>query len=390
MASSGKDRHGKTPLARTETPPAPERPPQAGLNQQKPGKFMQNPNSSRQRLKDLDSFVIRFLKERGVDAAHAYHSAPIEADGSERAFFRIGHENCGHTFVAVLNHPATPFLRRENRAYLNIGKHLRGKGVPVPEILKWDLEKGLFLVEDMGNLRLHDAPSGENRARAVREEVLSALLLMQVRGAVGFDPAWCCQTEQYDLECMRRHESGYFRDEFVSRYLGLDATRHTLDPAFDHLALSASKAGAPFFMHRDFQSRNILMGPGGPAFVDWQGGRLGPPGYDLASFLLDPYSGLSESARKGLYEFYLDKLRRHYPGEAERLQETYPYLAVQRNLQILGAFAFLTLVRRKPFFEAFIPAAGLSLLRSLLALKDPRLDNLTRLMESTRGVWGGE
>jgi hypothetical protein len=41
-------------------------------------------------------------------------------------------------------------------------------------------------------------------------------------------------------------------------------------------------------------------------------------------------------------------------------------LALQRNLQILGAFAFLSKVRRKPFFAQFLGPA-LDSLRGLLA-----------------------
>jgi hypothetical protein len=186
---------------------------------------------------------------------------------------------------------------------------------------------------------------------------------------------------------MRRYESDYFREAFLEGFLGLTPTPRGLEEAFEHLAAAASTADAGFFLHRDFQSRNILVMDRGAGFVDWQGGRLGPLGYDLASFLIDPYLDLFETDRERLYNGYVDRLRSYDPGLVGRFEETYPYLAVQRNLQILGAFAFLTRVRNKPFFRAFIPRAGKRLVRLLSDLKEPRLRILTEVLEETRSRW---
>ena len=113
-------------------------------------------------------------------------------------------------------------------------------------------------------------------------------------------------------------------------------------------------------------------------------------GYDLASFLIDPYLGLSETERKRLYNGYLDRLRDHDPSRAGRFEQTYPYLTVQRNLQVLGAYAFLSRVRKKPFFLAYIPPAARTLQRLLTELGDPRLRPLRDVVEGTRGQWDRE
>ena len=72
---------------------------------------------------------------------------------------------------------------------------------------------------------------------------------------------------------MRQYESDYFREAFLGRYLGWTGPVSELDRAFDHMAARASRAGAGFFLHRDFQSRNILVTGDRIGFVDWQGGR---------------------------------------------------------------------------------------------------------------------
>lgn len=350
---------------------------------------MEHPDSIHTQLEGLAPFVALFFESRGVPGPSDFNAFPIQADGSNRSFFRIRHPSHNQTFIAVLNPPLSPFPARENTAYLKIGKHLRRQGAPIPEIFQWDLEAGCFLVEDMGDLRLQEALSAEDRPQELEEDVLKALLNMQLRGAEGFNPSWCCQTSHYDRKCMRQFESDYFRDAFLSQYIGLDRDLHELETPFVHLASMAAGAEAGFFMHRDFQSRNVLITDKGPAFVDWQGGRMGPLGYDLASFLLDPYAGRSEAHGKRLYLFYLEMLRDRYGTKVQSFEDTFPYLAIQRNLQILGAFGFLSRVRGKKFFETYIPAAALSLLRLLEELKDPRLDPIISTMESTRRLWAG-
>jgi len=348
---------------------------------------MPSTGSSRRPGRGFSSFVSKYLEECGRPPVREGDAVPIPADGSQRRFFRFGAGSKGVSVIAVENPPTTPFFRRENVAYLKIGRHLASRGVPVPRIHRWDLEKGWFVVEDLGDARLQDMTGGEGRGGPLYEQVLEALFHMQVRGARDFDTAWCCQTERYDLSLMRRYESDYFKEAFLKGYLGLPALRGKLDPAFDHLAAAAMQAGARFFLHRDCQSRNILVTGDRVAFVDWQGGRLGPLGYDLASLLIDPYARLSPSERTRLYRFYLELLRDHDPAWLGPFEETYPYLALQRNLQILGAFAFLSRVRRKPFFEAFIPPAFRSLESGLKRLSDPGLQPLSALLDSVPRPW---
>jgi aminoglycoside/choline kinase family phosphotransferase len=181
---------------------------------------------------------------------------------------------------------------------------------------------------------------------------------------------------------MRRYESDYFLESFIIRYLEMGPDTSALEGAFEHLAQTAALAGKRCFLHRDFQSRNIMVTEQGLGILDWQGARLGPPAYDLASLLIDPYAGLSGDAQHEIYSYYLELLRATLPEEADSFEESYPYLALQRNLQILGAFSFLTRSRGKSYFEAYIPGAVSTLRRILEDLNDPDLSPLSDLADS--------
>ncbi|MFH1240738.1 MAG: phosphotransferase [Pseudomonadota bacterium] len=332
---------------------------------------------------EIELFIRRFLEKRGREI-EGLRFEPLPADGSRRLFWRIHLADGGPTFVAMANPPADPTAKRENYAYLMIGSHLHRKGIPVPEIHSYVLDRGWFIMEDLGKTRLQDILASNQDPLPLYEQVLEHLFRLQLDGARDFDTGWCCQTERYDRTVMRRYESNYFREAFLSGYLGLKGELAGLDAPFNHLTETALKADGGFFLHRDFQSRNIIVSEGYIGIVDWQGGRLGPLGYDLASLLIDPYSDLSLEHRSELYERYVLMINDHNAGWTDSFRRYYPYLSIQRNLQILGAFSYLTKTMKKGHFEAYIPPALRNLKELLLRVSDPELSPLRDLVRDLR------
>lgn len=323
----------------------------------------------------MKAFVREFLGEPGV-------FSPVAGDGSKRVFWRIGDPKSGLSYIAVENAPTDDFSKRENAAYLYIGRHLRDKGLPLPEIYRFDLDTGWFIVEDFGEVSLQIASQKERERLAYYLPVVEILFQQQTRGSEGFDTAWTCQTETYDRHVMRRYEAEYFKEAFLGIYHGLDEDRPELESSFEHLIEEAGKAEARFFLHRDFQSRNIMIKGKSIGILDWQGGRLGPLGYDLASLLIDPYTRLPDQEKEELYNAYRRMLRRKEPQQLPSFERSFPYLAIQRNLQILGAFSFLSRVRGKTYFEPYIPGALESLRNLLEEVKDANLSSLRALVKA--------
>ena len=323
----------------------------------------------------LTAFVQEFLGEPGS-------FSPIAGDGSNRTFWRIHYAQSSYSCIAMENPPSDDFSKRENAAYLHIGKHLRGKGLPLPEIHRFDLEKGWFILEDFGDVSLQAACEGAKERIPLYLPVVDILFEQQIRGSEGFNTAWTCQTEVYDQQVMRRYEVEYFKEAFLGTYLGIRKEWPGLESSFEHLVEQAGKAENRFFLHRDFQSRNIMITGKKIGILDWQGGRLGPLAYDLASLLIDPYTELRVPDKEEIYTAYLQMLRREQPHRLTAFEKSFPYLAVQRNLQILGAFSFLSKVRGKTYFEDYIPGALKSLRHLLAAVKDGHLSSLRDLVNS--------
>jgi N-acetylmuramate 1-kinase len=329
---------------------------------------------------DLKRAVMGFVKDRGYPADDV-RIERLAGDGSRRVFWRVATDEPSVSFIAMANPPDDPALRCENDAYLKINRHLCQKGVPVPRIYQYDLASGWFIMADLGTIHLCDAAASADDPLSLYKQVVTQLFHMQTEGAVGFNPAWCCQTGRYDRSVMLPCEAHYFRDAFLTCYLGMAGDHWDLDRAFHCLVGKACEADSRFFLHRDFQSRNIMLCEGRIGFVDWQGARLGPLGYDVASLVIDPYTRLSAAERDAVYRHYLALVRERHPDWLDNVVATYPYLAVQRNMQILGAFSHLTQVVGKTYFETYIPDALRTLHSLLNGIADPGISRLRDLTE---------
>jgi aminoglycoside/choline kinase family phosphotransferase len=270
----------------------------------------------------------------------------------------------------------------EARAAWQIGAHLFERGIPVPCPYGFEEDTGCLYVEDLGDTRLFDRVAAEHDQEQYQwyRKVIKELLNMQLQGADRFATSWCWDTPRYDITLMIERESRYFRSALCRDLLGLDYDVAQIKNECALLAEQAARAPADFFLHRDFQSRNIMLTDGRIRLIDYQGGRLGPLAYDLASLLLDPYVGLAEEMQGELLHEYTGLLQSRIHYDCTQFKAQYYYLSLQRTLQMLGAFAFLSSQRGKPFFAAYIRPA-LENLVSLLARPDgnifPGLCSLT-------------
>jgi len=312
------------------------------------------------------SVIHALLKDAGLEDGRKGELtiSTLTGDGSSRKFWRIMNGE-KRLCLAV----APPSLNDQDLAEAgaarSIGLHLLKRGVRVPRQYGWDRENGIILFEDFGDTKLHDSVLREQKTRGWVERVrphyiavVERLAVMQVRGTEGFETEWCWDTAVYDKPLMLERESSYFLRAFWQEYLG-NTEPSGLREEFVDLADRASLISATYFFHRDFQSRNIMLYGDEPCFIDFQGGRLGPLGYDLASLLIDPYVALPFDFQEELLVQYLDTLEKLIVINRKKFVEEYLLLALQRNLQIVGAFSFLTRQRHKIFFEQFLqPSIG--------------------------------
>ena len=338
----------------------------------------------------LPEEITRLIRANDLLSGNNWHITGLRGDGSNRRFYRIQASDSTRVLAVLpaLTADAKIFAKglAEARSAFLIGTHLFAKGVRVPKILGFDNQGGGIIFEDLGDTLLqHEIQQTADPLKTLARyrEVIRVLVHMQFSGREDFDPSWCWDTPCYDRNLMLTRESGYFLTEFCKHLLNCNKIDPGLDEEFQALADRAAQEPAEFFLHRDFQSRNLLLLNNEIRIIDFQGGRLGPLGYDLASLLIDPYVGLSPKDQDELLGCYIEEIEK-FGINGQQFAAGYSYLALQRNLQILGAFAFLGISQNKPFFKQYLRPALVTLQERLAKPAAAGYPCLRKLGESLR------
>ena len=311
---------------------------------------------------------------------------PLYGDASTRVFYRV--KGAGRPAVLLVN-PSPPVNRasgvNENDTYVYLAGLLAeaAPGSP-PEIYGYDRAAGLILMEDVGDRHLQTEVLSRGVDSAWTAETYRSLIELlariQVEAGKKFDPHRGFNS-RYDAAFMYEGEGLYFSRFFVRRLCGKDTGR--LEAELKKLAERAGGLiGEEVLLYRDFQSRNIMLGGNGRLrLLDFQGARPGPPAYDLASLLYDPYLPLPEALRESLLDQYPGILSGLSASAAEMFAPQWPLIAAHRLMQVLGAYAKLALADGKRQYLQYVPRA-LKDLSSLL--RSPEFEPFPLLRETVR------
>jgi aminoglycoside/choline kinase family phosphotransferase len=252
----------------------------------------------------------------------------------------------------------------------------RKYSIPVPELLNVESEKMNAVFEDLGDLSLYSylkCPREQKEIEEVYKRIIDILILIHTVATKHITECPLLQNRIFDYEHLR-WETTYFIERFIQGIR--DIKVKNLSALYDEFHRLAQKVDSfpKTIMHRDFQSQNIMITKGGiPRVLDYQSARWGPPAYDVASLLWDPYYRLDDDIREKLLNYYI-KLR----GITEEFRETLLLCRLQRHMQALGAYGFLSKIKDKKYFMKHIPEA-LRLLKEDVSLskeKYPELYNL--------------
>jgi aminoglycoside/choline kinase family phosphotransferase len=294
----------------------------------------------------------------------------LAGDGSTRRFYRV--RGTGFRAVLMVN-PEAPANSAgtvdENDSFVYLAGLLRRVRAGAPEVYGYQREEGLVLMEDVGDNRLQERILAEGTDSDWTEKtycrLLDLLLVVQFEGEALFEPARVFNPT-YDADFMFEAEGLYFAEYFVERHCGVkaDKLRQELRWLADR---AAETIGRLVLVCRDFQSRNIFLDRKEKfRLLDFQGARLGPPTYDPASLIYDPYVALPDRLRTVLVRYYHKKLAERSAETAEGFLRQFPLIAAHRLMQALGAYAKLSLVDGKEYFLRHVPVA-LADLRQLIS-----------------------
>jgi NDP-sugar pyrophosphorylase family protein/aminoglycoside/choline kinase family phosphotransferase len=303
----------------------------------------------------------------------------IGLGGSDRRYYRV--RNGRKTAVFMVCRPDDADYER----HLLYTRFFEAHAVPVPGLISVDAVDKWALFEDLGDTSLYSylkLPHDHDHIEDIYRSVLDILVKLHTRVTEHVHECPPLQARIFDYDYLR-WETNYFLERFV---VGLKKNpmgrRPFLDEELDRLARKVD-AYPKSVIHRDFQCQNIMITPGGiPRVIDFQGARMAPAAYDVASILWDPYYRLDDNVRAKLADYYVSEMKSNSKEfkEKEFLDSLVP-CRLQRHMQALGAYGFLSVEKGKKYFEKYIPEA-LRLLREETGAAKKEYPELDKLVSS--------
>jgi len=335
------------------------------------------------------------IRIRDGGEASGVKVTPLPGDASSRRYYRIewgAGESC--IWMALAEDPlksdeVVDGDRPTTLPFLEVGAWMRRGGIPVPEVLHVDLEQRAILLEDLGDVTLE---------RALQQGLPKADLYHSAVGLLADLHAWAARSPDPSCIAFRRRfgpglltwEVEHFETWLLREWAGVQPTAAEARVLEEFRRdLVARLVGLPQgFVHRDYQSRNLMLASGRLRLIDFQDALQGPWVYDLVALLRDSYVAFTPEEARAVRRAYLEARRdRGLPvtGEDEA-EEAFHLQALQRKLKDAGRFVYIDRVRGNPKFLSNIP-------RSLAYVREaldhlPRYRAFRELLEDRLGPLG--
>lgn len=317
---------------------------------------------------------------------------PIAAAASSRRYYRMTMSGGAPSLIGAIGSS-----QAENRAFVAIARVLDEISVAAPRVLAVEDGAGAYIVTDLGDRLMMDAVNDciisgkwENSPglRAL-EDAMRQLPVIQYGVARRLDMSVC-----YPRATMDRRSVMWDLNHFKYCFLkaaGDEIDEEGLEDDFERLAdMICRQSEGPLwaFILRDCQSRNVMLAEdGSPQWIDFQGGRMGPVTYDIASMIWHARAHIPAPIRSRLVDCYLDSLRRVTGSDISRREfdESLRPVLLLRFLQVAGTYGLRGLTQGNAAFITPIPAL-VDELSGLLPWMD--VNGFNALAAAVRGLYG--
>ena len=289
----------------------------------------------------------------------------LEGDASDRSYFRVSFQseanekNQQSLIVMQLKDPVT----ESETDFTRILKFLRRIDLPAPELFHYDVPMGLLFLEDCGIRTLGDELDVFPKRKAkLYYQAVELLFDMQTRATHLIDSKCPAYHHKFDVKKLM-WELDFMLDHYVKglcesslENFAKNEVREVLSPLCELLAEQRL-----YFTHRDYHSRNLMVNGNRLVLIDFQDARMGPCQYDLVSLLKDPYMQIDDSLLEELVNLYI-RLKEKEEGQEvdrEEFRRIFDGASLQRNLKVLGTFAYQSLKKNNHRYKGYIaPTLG--------------------------------
>jgi aminoglycoside/choline kinase family phosphotransferase len=340
----------------------------------------------------VDLVALEELVQRTFDSE--LNATPMPGGASTRQYFRVVLPNDKSAVAMYVPGGAKPeeVQRAHDGArwpFLEVRDLLAERGVDVPSVLAEDTPRGWLVIQDLGDdtlanwLLRNPGDKTSLYTKAVTDLAKAQKSLAELpKGSV-------VASRTFD-ETLLRWEIEHFRE------WGLDARGKSLSEAdgkrFSEIADALAKRVADLpkgFVHRDYQSRNLMVVDDGKlklVWIDFQDALLGPRVYDLVALLNDSYQEFDR-------EFVEARLAEYAEAaglaakERTKLTGEFDLVTVQRKLKDAGRFVFIERTKKNASFLRFVTPTIKKVDAALarLAPKDKEMAELRAILQRTLG-----
>ena len=303
-------------------------------------------------MSDFQQRLERFLLDRNEPGS----IQQLTPDASTREYFRI---NWAGSTAIVCVYPET-FIAAE-QSYLDVTRLFLSAGLPVANVLDFDEELGVIVIEDFGDRILRDEMQESLPARREALIMTAIDLIPRIQAAtkLAYDTDSIASRLKFDTEKLL-WELDFFKTHYFTTFKKqpLDEKNDAaLTEEFRELCTELESKAA-VLCHRDFHAANLMLDRGGSLrIIDHQDARIGSVAYDLVSFLLDRVTEPPTAE-------WLAEKRRHFLKMRENLglekideaefTAEFRLQTIQRCLKAVGTFSFQSVNRGKTYFVPFI------------------------------------
>jgi aminoglycoside/choline kinase family phosphotransferase len=271
-------------------------------------------------------------------------------EGSLRAYYRL--RAGGKKYVVMVGPDGF-----ENMKFFTLGLAFNNMGFAFPKLYDLDPTLRFVIMDDLGDARLDRIEELGIDPFTIYPKVAGALALFHNKALKSLWRRNLPSPDHYSLDFSIIKEFNYFLDglDLIGFPYESDTKLHLEGLMFSLFQFSYSKK-KNVLIHRDFQSRNIMIIDDEPYFLDWQGVMAGPFQYDLASLIYDPYVTLPEELTDCILSAYAR--RSDLKLNIDELRTEVMVFGAKRLFQAFGAYANLSQKLGKNQFTPFMKVAA--------------------------------
>lgn len=312
---------------------------------------------------------------------------PLAGDASTRRYYRVVDGKQSWVLMEW-----EPFDDSQSFPFLSVQSYFDKNAIRVPKIIDYDKEKGLFLLEDLGDLTLERRFWEFQNQDVVLPFYRKALDQLIKIHSLSFEDKDQRNCTAYNIEFSVEKllwEMNYAKKYLLKELLELELSpqdEKTLEGEFLDICQKLYQS-PQVICHRDFHSRNVMLSFEELVIIDFQDARLGPPAYDLVSLFFDSYVDLSPGSIDGLMKYYID----HFPHfndlnlSQDQWTEFFHLQTIQRCFKACGSFASFKITRDDDRYLGYIQPTLERVLRWLPLYKSGTL--LETCIKETQSHW---